>query len=812
MRFNIKKISAIGMSVLMAGMTAGLAAAANYPAPFVSGSVADVAIVYGTGSGVSSLDAVEAANIQGDLGVFMPLVTTGDDVFPLGKESDKFHFGSDLNSVYTDLDDNEMPSFLADGDYNDGTIDSEFSQKITLGTQALELFAEDDYDEDETPTIGFYFDGDKVLDYKMTLDDDDEDFDELISTNLPLMGREYYVLEANDDDLVLSDSAEKNIITEGETITIDGKTVSIAYIDSNSAKFLVDEETTDKLADSGADYEKYYELDDGSYLVFDENLYADKESGISKAEISIGKSKITLSNDGHRVEINDEKIDGLTSFVYDEDGAVVDDAAADTFQSIKIVWETDGEEFLVEGKSMVMPGFETIQLIFSGIAFPSEFEDISIENGETVTLKMENFEVDLMYTSTATADTTTLATQGSEDNYLVISDDDAAKTQTYYLAEKDRFLATALNEDLDKVDQLYYEVDEVGKDLTDDEYTLKLSDKTDGDEDISIEDEAIVDAEDDSRDDVTITVNEFFRVGLLVVADAEGPAADGTINVTDATAAAIPARHWTISLDNSPDANDILLNDVMKFTVVHKKDMVFDKVVSKTGLIVKLPEAATDLSGDAGLVSFWEADEDGDLDDVADAAHFTTNIDWSEDNDLYADGVDGIVTVEESSDKKVGYEIGALATKVMTDSDAKTFKLEYYGEEVVADVSIASADAVAISGELGGILIKDTEVSSVSTKNLIIVGGSCINSAAAALVGGAYCGPSWTTATGVGSGQFLIKSYASSSITSKMALLVAGYEAADTTNAATYLRTQDVDTSKEYLGTSSTSAELVVVE
>jgi hypothetical protein len=42
-----------------------------------------------------------------------------------------------------------------------------------------------------------------------------------------------------------------------------------------------------------------------------------------------------------------------------------------------------------------------------------------------------------------------------------------------------------------------------------------------------------------------------------------------------------------------------------------------------------------------------------------------------------------------------------------------------------------------------------------------------------------------------------------------MALLVAGYEAADTVNAATYLRTKTVDTSKEYLGTSATSATLV---
>ena len=46
--------------------------------------------------------------------------------------------------------------------------------------------------------------------------------------------------------------------------------------------------------------------------------------------------------------------------------------------------------------------------------------------------------------------------------------------------------------------------------------------------------------------------------------------------------------------------------------------------------------------------------------------------------------------------------------------------------------------------------------------------------------------------------------------TGKLALVVAGYEAADTTNAGTYLTMKDVDTSKEYKGTSATEATLVV--
>jgi hypothetical protein len=94
---------------------------------------------------------------------------------------------------------------------------------------------------------------------------------------------------------------------------------------------------------------------------------------------------------------------------------------------------------------------------------------------------------------------------------------------------------------------------------------------------------------------------------------------------------------------------------------------------------------------------------------------------------------------------------------------------------------------------------------------LIVVGGSCVNTVAAELVGGAYCTDEWTTNTGIGSGQFLIQSFTSPYSSSKVALLVAGYESADTSNGATYLTTQTVNTAvgSKYKGTSATAATLV---
>ena len=158
----------------------------------------------------------------------------------------------------------------------------------------------------------------------------------------------------------------------------------------------------------------------------------------------------------------------------------------------------------------------------------------------------------------------------------------------------------------------------------------------------------------------------------------------------------------------------------------------------------------------------------------------------------------------------------ALASEILytqPDSGQKSVKIIYHGDEVAAGVYITSADATLTStgaSALGDVLVKDSEVATVSDKNLVIVGGSCINSAAATALGGAYCGTAFTDATGVGAGQFLVKGYDGAFTTGKLALVVAGYEAADTVNAATYLRTKTVDTSEGYIGTSATNAELII--
>jgi len=230
--------------------------------------------------------------------------------------------------------------------------------------------------------------------------------------------------------------------------------------------------------------------------------------------------------------------------------------------------------------------------------------------------------------------------------------------------------------------------------------------------------------------------------------------------------------------------------------------------ISEKGLVITLPETVT-ITDDiqSAEINFKEADE---KDNINAGVQFNATIVLSSTTSgkLHVGG-DDVDKQEVSSDHDKGYVASELATMVELDSSGteNDYVITYFGEEVTTDVFVASADAEIVSEGIAQVMVvKDTEVSSVATKNLIVVGGSCINSAAATLVGGPYCGAAWTTATGIGSGQFLIKAYASSSLTSEMALLVAGYEVADTTNAATYLTTKaNFDTSVGGIGTTSTA-------
>jgi hypothetical protein len=760
-------------------MTAGIATAANWPSPYTS---SNVAIVYGTGTGADDMAA--ANTIATDLGAVGQTTVTGGQSFLLDKTSNHFNFNDTLNAVYSSIDKDEMTTFLADGNYDDGDVDNvDFEQSITLSSNTLHLFADTDY-ANKAPTVGFQWtNGQTILNYTMDFDED-VNYTQMVGTDMPLLGSTYYVLAASTTQVDLLDTAERQTWAVGQSGTVGGHSVTLTFVDSSSAKFTVGGESI--TVDEGS-YKKIPGTD--SYVAVTDVSYQDYASGIQTAEFSVGSGKIELI-DGEEAELNNEDIDGL-------EVTLTDGASTSFLRTLTLTWKSDRDSFLTETNALTMPEFSQISLAFGGLNLPSSPETISIDNGDTLTLDMGNYALPITWLDTTVE--TEQQNLGEEDNLLKLAGDTnftwleagfgnastlwwsgdtvfttagtgdvnaagtASDNTVGNLSENQRFLVTRLDDDLTEVEQLYYEVSTIDIDDAD-TWTVELEDLI-GSDDLTFTD-SINDTDD--HGDVTVTVSAFASNNLSVVLDFSAPS--GTIT--------------------------------------------YNRAVSEKGLIATLPNNASGATNATGyVITFTQPDKDGEG-GINLGVPFTITV-VNTTNDRFHVSTHNLTSVdeEESNDVFIGYVPSDLATMFTFDTtaDENDFSMTFYGEEVTADVSVVGGGSVSTDGgAIGNVLVTDSQVSTVSTKNLVVVGGSCVNSAAATLLGVSprTCTSAWTAAAGVGSGQFTIRGFSSSqqSLTSGVALLVAGYEKADTANAATALTTQTIDTSKTYTGTSGQAA------
>ena len=209
MKLNIKKVATVLGSALMLGATAGMAAAASFtPSSFGDGGIA---LVVGANAANSDLKAAVdlTSNLAGDLAAQTATGTTtttgltaeGGDSYKIEKSSNKFNFGDSILSVdSSSLDKKDLPTLLADGTYLDSSNDEfEYKQTVSLADLSLGLFDEDAYMRD-TPTVGFDVSEETyVLAY--TLDfTDTVNWSKMQTTELPILGKKYYVLSTSGND------------------------------------------------------------------------------------------------------------------------------------------------------------------------------------------------------------------------------------------------------------------------------------------------------------------------------------------------------------------------------------------------------------------------------------------------------------------------------------------------------------------------------------------------------------------------------------------------------------------------------------
>ncbi|MEK6829203.1 MAG: hypothetical protein AABY15_03675 [Nanoarchaeota archaeon] len=914
-KINFKKITALATSALMVGMTMGVAAAANYPAPFVSGGAADVAIVYGTGSGVSQLDLIEAGNVQTNLQSFMTGTTGGGvsttgELVSLDTSADRIWLNTSLNAVKSTITKTDLPTILSDYTFS-GNVDSKITSTIKLiaGTApGLEnsgkvVFAKQPSSSND-PVIGISMGSSAAAQplYNATatmaainFTSADSEGEEIV-----LFGQSFTVASATDTDtLVLLKEAEKVSLSSdlpASTVTVGGESYTIELVSAS------DTSATVKVTNSAGKSESKEVSEAASKKINGVTIAvqtADETNLKLSASVIAGAEKVTLE-DAATVTVGESNnpIDGTLVYLNGGNTGGGDPTNSTTEIAIAVFRPDSTHDAILPGESFVDPVFGSFKFDFVGLTSPLDDVNrdtisLSTAGDDTVTVKFteqggSEKSVDFAHNESLTwrladdsnfsigiVEMENLSYATGTTKYVVVGNEDYGHLLELYDVYNQSTGSSSVTNDRVKFKDVFsgttYEttftstesegtLDVDGKRYTvyfngtGESASVKLkyptSDSVAGNgfvlfPTIETKSGALVQFYQPTTinlSDINGTNNSIFGDHMSATNSIYLPDGDGyvtAIATTYNTGSNATDGNWTVGstiLNTTGAANAIHTLNYSVITVGAVRYNFTNNAtngsnfgtggvagVNKTTVYMVNPAGTGNIDQPALIV--WENKDNKneyhvvvvDLEDNAASMGSSTN----------GVGVSGILlssdyynaTATRASDSDFSDYLDWFGTHSVInadDSDQKKATITYPKSQVYSQLYIGASGSTVSGGvtaggstQLGNVLVKDSEVSSVATKNLVIVGGSCINSAAATLVGGAKCGAAWTTATGVGAGEFLLKGYATSTLTSKVALLVAGYEAADTVNAATYLRTKTVDTSKAYKGTTSTSATLV---
>jgi hypothetical protein len=847
MRFNFKKVSALATSALMAGMTIGMAAAANYPAPFVEGGASDVAIVVGSGAGVSMLDSVQSARMldNGLRDQLAPTTSTttstvvGGGAVSLASGSYEVYLGEALgnsNHVTTITDDN-LPTVLMDGTFtdDDGT-DTDYTQIITVGTSTTNKFTFSDSSNDlDDPALLLELSSDsgaanQIYTWKASFDSGIE-FNATASEGeeLTIFGKTYTVGTATDGDtLVLLGGSDTATINVGETVTltVDGETyevtltgisdasVASAGLTINGGSKTFTEGQTKSLA--GVD-------------VYMKTVFRTGESA-GYVEVQLGSNKLTLENNKKvKWGSDDTTIKGTNVTLT---GGVNALSAIE----IQVAAQDNDEDFVLVGDSFVDPVFGTLKVKFTGVDNAPVFTEerdtstsrkmIDIVSGDDRTLEVtltnaggETATIPFVFNGGLTDDNSKAihVVEGetlSEDEYFTLNSGSYqhfmqvdtismdGSTDADEVVIYDQFTGTSYTEDDTDLDAGNGQIIGPGGQT----YTVEKVSTTS----VKIYSSDYV----YSAGAIDGTVDVYPYIELMSGRDHRFAFTDDVTitNITNGTILTLPTGTITVTspVAASTSTGTAYYNYTLSENAVDGySDIVIAMDANQTGI--------TFAETSPGIL-FVEEEDNSDS-DAKNSIVLVSTDDGSNSEmttPLFAgSATSGSVTWGDTD--YIGYltAFGTYVLKDSSDADQTLVSLTYPEQQMYATVhfaeegaSITSSGGTSNSAYDGQVYL-DTETSAYSSKNVIVVGGSCINSAAAALVGGSFCGDAWKEATGAGPGEYVIKGYSDSTITGKMALLVAGWSAADTVNAATYLKNNAVDTSGSYKGTTSTSATAV---
>jgi hypothetical protein len=795
------------------------------------------------------------------------------EAYELFTSSTPLYLNSSINSVRSILTDSELPTLLGDSDFS-GNVDAEVTHTIKLNSNPTVSFAKQPDSSNDDPAIGvslgttssnYIYNMTVTFDTAVAFNNTDSE-----GEILEIFGQKFTVgADTSNTEIVLLRTSqtidldkESNPTT---TVTIDEKeyTVELVLAEDTQARI--------KVTDSNGktDSEDINENDSKKILGLEitvENAN-EAENGAQTATISVGSANDRLVlQDGSEVEI------GSSGDTIEDTNVEITTNIGQVTEITIQVWTDNDKDAILVGESFIDPVFGGFKIDFSGLSVPSDFESTKRETIEVKNAGDDQMSVMFrpQYSTEAKSidwyNNQTAAVLANDDQDLIRVREGAVINESVFAVvgneEDGRFIElSTFNNVSSGYDNDKIEFTDV---FTGNKYSTTITSEGVGTVSIGGNSYGVtyVDSTTDGAQYVTLNYPDSSGGGVVVYPTIEtskggllGFYEPLTITLddydnagTDASALLFPDGDGltTVTISSLGAALGGAAGTTGSFNVTCGGTTVAlnaSGVTSRTCAIGALTYNVTysaanttqiflhDLDGDGRISNpalvFFEEQEDATdayqalIVQITGAGTSASEVEVNEvDSSLY---LGSALTLESNDD--LAQSMTKWGTIVQTNdneaggSDQKTALISYPEAQVEAMIYIAESEAtisggssgVSTPGEAGNILmVTDSETSSVSGKNWVVVGGSCINTAAAQLLGSStpLCGADFTAATGVGAGQFLIQTFERTDGT--FATLVAGYNAGDTTNAATYLRTQPVmtDADKKYIGTSATNAEL----
>lgn len=777
---TIKKVVALGAGAVLVGATILGAVAtdlADYPEPFVKDGVYDAKIVVGADAATQDVvGAIDiAASLQAAAKEEIPM--DGETTYSVAdgykfESSDTLILNGNVGSIDDVVDYRDMPSLInedlmiEDDDYESKDYDYDIELQFETGNGAVSVDSnEHDLDEiTQEPVIYYNLDDDTDLIYSIVVD-----FEKSVqiggtstageglvdSETINLFGIDYTFDPNNqedDDSITLFGADSTTLVNMGETVTMtyDGEDYEVKVLGGNSddatAILSVNGETkTVESGDSTTMNGLPIYVDD----VFVSNIGGDDVS----VNLFVGSNKLVLEN-GEKLEVNGVELDEVEVEITEAtETAKWDDVGTIKFK-VSPAQADEEVKYILSGEDYVDPAFGAFKLHFVGE------EDLTANKG-LIDFERSGKALDLTFAPRGGEEITiTPYDTGNFEDDFVNSDDLSALKEDYIFI---------LNEDADKPADAVTHVLKVedikhGDNVTNTDFNIEIKDLTFGDTYI------LSDGDDEISNELPYHAADSGDAATLkLVTSSDASVTYEPIIYTD-EGAKIVFKAYNATWDGENGSEELAWIGNVTTTDFDETDFIFEVT----------------------------EDVDDDYDTLTNSNIVTIQIEGSYDatDNEYglsvgnSDGTDYVVA--EADDDNNDYALTRFGTYVIeeTDDSGKYVELYVPDKEVSYDMFVmpltssvtttssgSSYDQVNAIG--AGMALLDTEINA-GDDNLVVVGGPCANSVAYDLME-----PETACGEDFEQGKGLIKLFETTGDT--MAILVAGYDAADTLAATEVL-------------------------